>query len=681
MGAEQKRFEIRLFGGVSISIDGGPPQPMGSTKSAFLLGLLALANGQRISRDKLAARLWPDTDPATGRHNLRQALHALRKTLGETADDLIGADEGSLWLASKHCETDVGRLMTGEKSDKLNDWIEAVDGYAGPLLPGVDDYESLAERGHCETVAGDLLLAIVRHYAMAGDYGSALPFAERLSRVDKLNERSQFAMVKVLVGMGQVSGARRHYTSFSKSLEEALGVSPSISFENVASGSWKQRRGTQRLPVRKSSAATPVFLRRAVIGLVLMCTALVGLSLVIPNMVARSNKPASRQALFEEFDLLSKRGDQESMARSSKVLSSIGELAWRDVYGPRETEWVDLLEPRFDNILDTLEWCSTHEPNLGVKIGGALERYFLISSKNQKLRSIQLSLVLRAKRERTPEFARGVAAACLVYDATDADPRLEDLARYAIETYRVLGDRWGEAHAMRCYGYLLLYDFDRGEEARALIANALVIFRQIGARNGIALCQLCTGIADCGVDPKLDIGSQAAIRIRALIESFDLFDAASNYWGTSFTSSVIADRIRLLKHSPERMTLWRDCRTRMDRASEIEAAKGNILAVSLNQLVSIRLSVLLGDKAAISSGMARIASGMQGITMEPKVRYCVFRALRRYDRRTYETTGGDTYLKQLLENYSLQHSGDETRQLVQSAERLSIDEVLQMVLD
>ena len=50
-----------------------------------LLALLALAHSQRLTRDKLIAMLWPDSDAERGRNLLNVALYNLRKTLGDPA--------------------------------------------------------------------------------------------------------------------------------------------------------------------------------------------------------------------------------------------------------------------------------------------------------------------------------------------------------------------------------------------------------------------------------------------------------------------------------------------------------------------------------------------------------------------------------------------------------------------
>ena len=61
-------LHLKTFGGLSVDIDGSPGT--GAAQQRKTLGLLALlaAAGQRgLSRDKLIASLWPETDAEHGR--------------------------------------------------------------------------------------------------------------------------------------------------------------------------------------------------------------------------------------------------------------------------------------------------------------------------------------------------------------------------------------------------------------------------------------------------------------------------------------------------------------------------------------------------------------------------------------------------------------------------------------
>ena len=86
---------MRLLGGFRVlvgsrTIDEGAWR---LRKTASLVKLLALAPGHRLHREQAMDLLWPDSGKTAASKNLRQALHAARRTLHP--------DAGSRYLASE----------------------------------------------------------------------------------------------------------------------------------------------------------------------------------------------------------------------------------------------------------------------------------------------------------------------------------------------------------------------------------------------------------------------------------------------------------------------------------------------------------------------------------------------------------------------------------------------------
>src|SRR6266699_6782581 len=77
-------LQVKTFGGLSVDQDGTPCGGAASRrKTLALLALLAAAGKKGISRDKLVAHLWPESDATHGRDLLKQACYALRRDLRE----------------------------------------------------------------------------------------------------------------------------------------------------------------------------------------------------------------------------------------------------------------------------------------------------------------------------------------------------------------------------------------------------------------------------------------------------------------------------------------------------------------------------------------------------------------------------------------------------------------------
>src|SRR3989442_14948498 len=75
---------LRTFGGLSIEENRAPYSGAAvQRKTLALLALLAAAGKNGLSRDKLIASLWPESDAERGRNLLKQACFALRRDLRE----------------------------------------------------------------------------------------------------------------------------------------------------------------------------------------------------------------------------------------------------------------------------------------------------------------------------------------------------------------------------------------------------------------------------------------------------------------------------------------------------------------------------------------------------------------------------------------------------------------------
>src|SRR2546429_10028289 len=74
---------VQVFGGLAVERDGAQCGGAAARrKTLALLALLAGAGRRGLSRDKLTAYLWPESDTEHGRRLLKQACYAPRRDLG-----------------------------------------------------------------------------------------------------------------------------------------------------------------------------------------------------------------------------------------------------------------------------------------------------------------------------------------------------------------------------------------------------------------------------------------------------------------------------------------------------------------------------------------------------------------------------------------------------------------------
>ena len=77
-------YRIETLGGLSVTGGVGPLTGAATQrKTMLLLAVLAASGPQGISRERLLALFWPESDADRARHALKQALHILRRDLRE----------------------------------------------------------------------------------------------------------------------------------------------------------------------------------------------------------------------------------------------------------------------------------------------------------------------------------------------------------------------------------------------------------------------------------------------------------------------------------------------------------------------------------------------------------------------------------------------------------------------
>ena len=213
-------LRLLTFGGLALERDDGPaprlrPQRLG------ILAVLAAAGDHGVSRERLAALFWPDSDDP--RHSLRQALYALRHELD--AEVIIG--DGVLALDRKILSCDV---MEFRSALTAGDRAKAASLAAGPFLNGFSlasspEFERWAdeERVTISATATKLLLTLAKEANAASDFENEVDWYRRLTILDPLSGRFALGYLKALANSGDRAGAlafaRKHERLVRRELE------------------------------------------------------------------------------------------------------------------------------------------------------------------------------------------------------------------------------------------------------------------------------------------------------------------------------------------------------------------------------------------------------------------------------------------------------------------------------
>ncbi len=224
-------LRLTTFGGVGIraeGTDGAPAAELAVSRRALaLLVLVAAAPTTGISRDKVVALLWPESDEEHSRNALRQTLHTLRREL-LAPEVLQGGD--TLRLDPAAITSDLRDFEAARAAGRLE---EAAGLYTGPFLDGfhvgaAPEFERWVEetRTSYKREFADLVKGLAREAGRNGDPAGAVRWWRRLAAEDPLDSTVALALMEALASAGDRAGALRHGQVHETLLREELEAGP-----------------------------------------------------------------------------------------------------------------------------------------------------------------------------------------------------------------------------------------------------------------------------------------------------------------------------------------------------------------------------------------------------------------------------------------------------------------------
>jgi len=220
-------FRLKVLGSLSLQAEtGAEPLPL-QKKRLALLALLAIGESRGISRDRIQAFLWPESESAAARHALDQLIYATRRSLGVDPFLTSGSE---LRLDRDVLTTD---LLFFEQSVAAGDIETAVSVYEGPLLDGFHlsnsrEFESWldGERAKLAGAHEKALEALARRATASDDHAGAVIWWRKLAQANPLSSRIALDVMKALDGAGDKAGAIGHARFYTQRIAAELGVAP-----------------------------------------------------------------------------------------------------------------------------------------------------------------------------------------------------------------------------------------------------------------------------------------------------------------------------------------------------------------------------------------------------------------------------------------------------------------------
>lgn len=228
-------FRLKALGGLTLALDDElVTGVLTQRRRLALLALLAVARDRGMSRDKVVAFLWPESDAERARHALNQLLHTQRKLF--TPDDLFLGGK-TLRLNPAVIKTDVGEFESALDRGEIE---AAVASWGGPFLDGfflgdAPEFERWVDgqRGRLAGRLRDAYVELAKTAALQGALDRSAHWWQHAADVDPLDSQIALCVAEALASLGNVAAAIRHAQQHAERLRGELGVAADARLERL----------------------------------------------------------------------------------------------------------------------------------------------------------------------------------------------------------------------------------------------------------------------------------------------------------------------------------------------------------------------------------------------------------------------------------------------------------------
>lgn len=228
---------------------------LGGARERRLLAILAVAQGEVVSKDALIDRLWdrPPQNPAAA---VDTAVSLLRRALGSGAESIETRRPGYRLIGS----TDLAALDGLVRTGRWEDALALLDGEFAAGEPSSTWVEH--QRRELERRRIDILVESARVATSRGDDALALDRYAAGATADPLREDAHRGVMASLARLGRTAEALRAYEQCRRVLREELGIDPSAETAAVYEQILAGRPPAPDLATRTAADPVPFLGRR-----------------------------------------------------------------------------------------------------------------------------------------------------------------------------------------------------------------------------------------------------------------------------------------------------------------------------------------------------------------------------------------------------------------------------------
>ena len=231
-------LRVELLGHVRILYGGDAVVALASARRKALLAYMAVHRRENVDRRQLAYLFWPDSEDAQARTNLRRELHHLRNELPRAGEVIDLSADALAWKPDGPATSDVaefedaqaaaaGARERGAAGAERKALARAAELYRGDFLPAYYDDWVERERRRLRDDALTTLRRLVEMCKAASDVEAGIAYAERLIRVDPLDEGAYRSLMRLHRRAGNRAAAIHAFHRCAGALQRELDVAPS----------------------------------------------------------------------------------------------------------------------------------------------------------------------------------------------------------------------------------------------------------------------------------------------------------------------------------------------------------------------------------------------------------------------------------------------------------------------
>lgn len=214
-------------------------------KTAALICLLTLNRNKYLSREKIIAYLWPDSNEEAAKYNLRFNLWLIKKNISvdSQGNPFLHVDKDCCGISEKykyHCDiVDIMEFKPRDE-DSIDSLLKLRELFAGDFLEGYyfNNCEELNElilfeRINFEKRKVRILKRLACLYENYEKYEACMDIIHEIHEIEPYDEEMALKIMQLYLLMSNRVGAINYYNIFSNKLATSLGILPSEQLKNL----------------------------------------------------------------------------------------------------------------------------------------------------------------------------------------------------------------------------------------------------------------------------------------------------------------------------------------------------------------------------------------------------------------------------------------------------------------